>query len=64
MDADLSHAPSYLPALVSAAETFEVPIVFVERRHGHSKVSPNVLAESLIMPWRVRFRPPVRPRDD
>ena len=26
MDADLSHAPSYLPALVSAAETFDVVI--------------------------------------
>ncbi len=144
MDADLSHAPSYLPALVSAAETFdvvvgsrylhgasvvnwplhrialssaanryvravtgapvadctsgfrcwrretlgripldrlvsngyaflietlhealrrgarvgEVSIVFVERRQGRSKVSLNVLAESLIVPWQVRFRPP------
>ena len=26
MDADLSHAPSYLPALVSAAESFDVVI--------------------------------------
>ena len=146
MDADLSHGPSYLPALVSAAETFdvvigsrylhgvnvvnwplhrialsaaanryvraitgapvadctsgfrcwrrealgripldrlvsngyaflietlhearrhgarigEVSIVFVERRHGCSKVSLNVLAESLVMPWRLRFRPHVR----
>ena len=144
MDADLSHAPSYVPALVSAAETFdvaigsrylhgasvvnwplhrialssaanryvravtgapvadctsgfrcwrretlgripldrlvsngyafliealhealrrgarvgEVSIVFVERRQGRSKVSLNVLAESLVMPWRVRFRSP------
>ena len=144
MDADLSHGPSYLPALISAAETFdvvigsrylhgvsvvnsplhrialsaaanryvraitgapvadctsgfrcwrrdalgripldrlasngyeflietlhealrhgaridEVSIVFVERRHGHSTVSLNVIAESLIMPWRVRFRSP------
>ena len=147
---DLSHAPSYLPALVSAAETFDVvigsrylhgvnvvnwplhrialsaaanryvraitgapvadctsgfrcwrretlgriplerlvsngyaflietlheapaprrprrrgPIVFVERRHGHSKVSLNVIAESLAMPWWVRFRPRVRPYSD
>ena len=44
-------------ALRHGARVGEVPIVFVERRHGHSKVSLNVLAESLIMPWRVRFRP-------
>ena len=150
MDADLSHAPSYLPALVSAAETFdmvigsrylhgvsvvnwplyrialsaaanryvraitgapvmdctsgfrcwrrdalrripldrlvsngyaflietlheavrhgarigEVPIVFIERRQGHSKVSFDVLAESLFMPWRVRLRTLRRARND
>jgi dolichol-phosphate mannosyltransferase len=34
----------------------EVPIVFVERRMGHSKLSSGVLAESLIMPWRLRLR--------
>ena len=34
----------------------EVPIVFVERRIGHSKLSSGVLFESLIMPWRLRFR--------
>ena len=38
----------------------EVSIVFVERRNGRSKVSLNVLAESLIMPWRVRFGPRLR----
>ena len=47
-------------ALRRGARIGEVSIVFVERRHGHSKVSLNVLAESLIMPWRVRFRPHVR----
>ncbi len=31
----------------------EVPIVFVERRQGASKVSAGVLAESLITPWRL-----------
>ena len=51
-------------ALRRGARIGEVSIVFVERRHGHSKVSLNVLAESLIMPWRVRFRPHVRPRND
>ena len=34
----------------------EVPIIFVERRQGHSKLSNGVLMESLIMPWRLRLR--------
>jgi dolichol-phosphate mannosyltransferase len=34
----------------------EVPIIFVERRVGQSKVSPPVLLESLIMPWKLRLR--------
>ncbi len=35
----------------------EVPIIFVERRQGQSKVSGAVLMESLITPWRLRLRP-------
>lgn len=34
----------------------EVPIVFVERRQGASKLSGGILAESLVMPWRLRMR--------
>lgn len=34
----------------------EVPIVFVERRVGASKISSGVLAESVIMPWRLILR--------
>ena len=34
----------------------EVPIVFVERRDGQSKLSPGVFFESLVMPWRLRLR--------
>jgi dolichol-phosphate mannosyltransferase len=34
----------------------EVPIIFVERRQGQSKVSTSVLLESLVTPWRLRFR--------
>lgn len=34
----------------------EVPIIFIERRQGQSKVSTPVLVESLITPWRLRFR--------
>ena len=34
----------------------EVPIVFVERREGYSKVSSSVLFESLLTPWRLVLR--------
>jgi dolichol-phosphate mannosyltransferase len=34
----------------------EVPIIFVERRQGQSKLSSNVLVESVIMPWRLKLR--------
>jgi dolichol-phosphate mannosyltransferase len=34
----------------------EVPIIFVERRQGQSKVSKRVLAESLILPWKLVLR--------
>ncbi len=34
----------------------ETPIVFVERREGYSKVSSNVLFESLLTPWRLVMR--------
>jgi dolichol-phosphate mannosyltransferase len=34
----------------------EVPIIFVERRQGQSKLSSGVLIESLIMPWRLILR--------
>jgi len=34
----------------------EVPIVFVERAEGYSKVSSRVLIESLFTPWRLILR--------
>jgi dolichol-phosphate mannosyltransferase len=34
----------------------EVPIIFVERQEGYSKVSQRVLAESLWTPWRLVLR--------
>jgi dolichol-phosphate mannosyltransferase len=34
----------------------EVPIIFVERRLGTSKVSWRVLMESIIVPWRLRIK--------
>lgn len=45
----------------------EVPIIFVERRQGTSKMSGKVLLESMFMPWRLilrnrgRLRPPAAP---
>jgi dolichol-phosphate mannosyltransferase len=34
----------------------EIPIIFVERREGTSKISSSVLLESAIVPWRLRLR--------
>lgn len=34
----------------------EVPIIFVERRVGQSKLDSGVLLESMFTPWRVRLR--------
>ena len=33
----------------------EVPITFVDRREGKSKISRAVIFESMVMPWRLRF---------
>jgi dolichol-phosphate mannosyltransferase len=35
----------------------EVPITFVERREGASKLSSGVIMESAIVPWRLAARP-------
>lgn len=34
----------------------ELPITFVDRREGASKISSTVLVESVIMPWRLAIR--------
>jgi dolichol-phosphate mannosyltransferase len=41
----------------------EAPIIFVERRLGTSKLSSNVLLESLIMPWRLVISSHYRPAE-
>lgn len=42
----------------------EVPIVFTERCEGQSKMSKGVVAEAVLMPWRLRFsRIRVTPKD-
>jgi dolichol-phosphate mannosyltransferase len=38
-------------------ECAEVPITFVERREGASKLSWAVIIESVILPWRLAARP-------
>ena len=35
----------------------EVPIVFVDRREGKSKISRKVIFESVLMPWKLRLLP-------
>jgi dolichol-phosphate mannosyltransferase len=40
-------------AMQTGCRITEVPIVFVERRLGTSKLSGSVLLESLLMPWRL-----------
>src|SRR5690606_24105337 len=34
----------------------EVPIIFIERRAGSSKLSGKVVLESALTPWRLRLR--------
>ena len=41
----------------------EAPITFVERHQGSSKMSTRVIAESVLLPWRLVARPR-RPRRD
>ncbi|HXG87177.1 MAG TPA: polyprenol monophosphomannose synthase [Vicinamibacterales bacterium] len=40
-------------AAAAGLQIAEVPIVFVERRQGASKLSSSVLVESLLTPWRL-----------
>jgi dolichol-phosphate mannosyltransferase len=44
-------------ARLAGCRICEVPIIFVERRLGVSKVSWRVLLESVIVPWRLRIKP-------
>jgi dolichol-phosphate mannosyltransferase len=41
-------------ASLSGARIVEVPIRFVERLHGASKLSGQVILESAVLPWRLR----------
>jgi len=37
----------------------EVPVTFIERRHGASKLNRGVILESAMLPWRLVLRPSV-----
>lgn len=39
----------------------EVPITFIDRREGQSKISRRVIFESVLLPWRLRFMRGTRP---
>lgn len=43
-------------AVRAGRSVIEVPIIFVERRQGHSKLSKRVMLESLVFPWRLMLR--------
>lgn len=49
-------------ASVCRARIVEVPITFVERRLGQSKLSGGVIAESALLPWRLIATGRARPR--
>lgn len=43
-------------ARAAGGRTVEIPITFVERRQGASKLSARVIAESALLPWRLASR--------
>ena len=43
-------------AQIAGFRIVEVPIIFVERRAGHSKMSKRVIWESMWMPIKLRAR--------
>lgn len=42
-------------AVLRGMRVVEVPIVFVDRRAGHSKMSRAIFAEAIAMVWKLRF---------
>jgi dolichol-phosphate mannosyltransferase len=44
-------------ARAAGGRIIEVPITFVERREGQSKMSGRVIAESVLLPWKLAARP-------
>lgn len=61
LDAMVSDGYAFLVEMLFEADRrgcriAEVPIIFVERRQGYSKLSGGVLLESVITPWRLKLR--------
>ncbi len=40
-------------AMAAGAGVTEIPIIFVERRQGASKMSSGIMFESMLTPWRL-----------
>ncbi len=62
LDAVVSEGYAFLVEMAfrihrAGATLVEVPIIFVERRAGQSKMSKRVMFESALLPWRLRFTP-------
>jgi dolichol-phosphate mannosyltransferase len=49
-------------ALRAGARVVEVPIQFVDRRVGQSKMSGTIFAEALTIVWRLRLRTKLGPK--
>ena len=43
-------------AAAAGCRIAEVPITFVERKHGASKLSSGVILEAVVLPWRLAWR--------
>jgi dolichol-phosphate mannosyltransferase len=61
LDAVVSEGYAFLVEMIfeahaRGARIGEVPIIFVERRVGASKLSSGVVMESVLTPWRLRMR--------
>jgi len=61
LDAIKSHGYAFLTELLYRAHRMgmsiaEVPIIFVERREGRSKLSGGIFLEAVWMPWRLRLQ--------
>ncbi len=39
----------------AGAQVGEVPIIFVDRQYGKSKLSKAIMFEAMLLPWRLRF---------
>jgi dolichol-phosphate mannosyltransferase len=48
---------------ISGASFREVPITFVNRKEGESKISNHIIREGIIAPWKMRFKMPQDPKN-